>query len=241
MLKIAICDDEQVFLNEMEMILNNYLNKIFVKHTIEIFYDGKTLKKAYEEGERFDILYLDIEMSIMNGIEVAKYIRKVDRNIILIYVSSYESYFIQLFEVEPFRFIKKPIHENEVENIMQQAYERVIEKEAYFTYKYNRIMGKIPLREIKYFESAGRIVYIHKLNDTVKYYGKLDDVEQNLKNSKIPFLRIHKSYYVNFHYINEITFSKVIISDIELQISKKRQAYIRKMYLRILREEKHEV
>lgn len=237
MLRIAICDDEQIFLNELEMFVDNYLNKILVRHSIEIFYDGKALKKAYDEGERFDILYLDIEMNLMNGIEVAKFIRKSDHNVILIYVSSYESYLIQLFEVEPFRFIKKPILEDEVCHIMQQAYERVIEKDIYFTYKYNKIIGKILLKDIKYFESAGRIIYIHNLSQVLKYYGRLDDVERRLKDSKIPFLRIHKSYYVNFLHINKITFSKVILSDIELQISKERQIYIRKKYLEILEGE----
>lgn len=237
MLRIAICDDEQILLNELEMFIDNYLNKIFVEHSIEIFYDGVTLEKVYDEGNRFDILYLDIAMSIMNGIEVAKSIRKIDRNVILIYVSSYESYFMQLFEVEPFRFIKKPIQKKEVHNITQQAYERVIEKDVYFTYKYNKIIGKILLKNIKYFESTGRIIYIHNLSETLKYYGRLDDVEWRLKDSKIPFLRIHKSYYVNFLYIDQITFSKVILSDIELQISKERQLYIRKKYLEILERE----
>lgn len=237
MLRIAICDDEQIFLNELEICIDNYLNKIFVEHSIEIFYDGTSLEKAYYEGNQFDILYLDIAMNTMNGIEVAKSIRKIDRNVILIYVSSYDSYYIQLFEVEPFRFIKKPIQKNEVQNITQQAYERVIEKDVYFMYKYNKIIGKILLNNILYFESIGRIIYIHNLSETLKYYGRLDDVERRLKNCKIPFLRIHKSYYVNFRYIDQVTFSKVILTDVELQISKERQMYIRKKYLEILEGE----
>ena len=88
---------------------------------IEIFYDGASLERIYEKGDRFDIIYLDIEMSGKNGIEAAKSIRRLDRDVLLIYVSSYETYFMQLFEVEPFRFIKKPIKETEFEEVIDTA------------------------------------------------------------------------------------------------------------------------
>lgn len=173
-------------------------------------------------------------MSGKNGIEAAKSIRKLDRDVLLIYVSSYETYFMQLFEVEPFRFIKKPIKETEFEEVIDLAYERIIEEDAYFEYKYNKTIGKVLIRKIMYFESAGRIVNIHTEESTYRYYGKLDEVERRLIQNKIPFLRIHKSFYVNFHFVDKITFSKLILSDgTVLQISQDRQNIIRKRYLDI--------
>lgn len=182
-----------------------------------------------------DIIYFDIEMRRMNGIDTAKSIRKVDRDVVLIYVSSYETYFMQLFEVEPFRFIKKPINECEFNAIIQLAYERIIEKDSYFEYKYNKSVGKVLVRKIKYFESVGRIINIHAEDISYRYYGKLDEVELRLSQNKIPFLRIHKSFYVNFHFVDKITFSKLFLSDgTILQISQDRQNFIRKKYLDIL-------
>ena len=144
-------------------------------------------------------------------------------------------YFMQLFEVEPFRFIKKPIKETEFEEVIDFAYERIIEEDAYFEYKYNKTVGKVLIRKIMYFESAGRIVNIHTEESTYRYYGKLDEVERRLVQNKIPFLRIHKSFYVNFHFVDKITFSKLILSDgTVLQISQDRQNIIRKRYLDIL-------
>lgn len=160
---------------------------------------------------------------------------EIDRDVLLIYVSSYETYFMQLFEVEPFRFIKKPIKETEFEEVIDFAYERIIEEDAYFEYKYNKTVGKVLIRKIMYFESAGRIVNIHTEESTYRYYGKLDEVERRLVQNKIPFLRIHKSFYVNFHFVDKITFSKLILSDgTVLQISQDRQNIIRKRYLDIL-------
>lgn len=214
MLRIAICDDDKILVTQIEEMLNRYLDKKMIDRYIEIFYDGASLERIYEKGDRFDIIYLDIEMSGKNGIEAAKSIRRLDRDVLLIYVSSYETYFMQLFEVEPFRFIKKPIKETEFEEVIDFAYERIIEEDAYFEYKYNKTVGKVLIRKIMYFESAGRIVNIHTEESTYRYYGKLDEVERRLVQNKIPFLRIHKSFYVNFHFVDKITFSKLILSDI---------------------------
>lgn len=126
MLRIAICDDDKILVTQIEEMLNRYLDKKMIDRYIDIFYDGASLERIYEKGDRFDIIYLDIEMSGKNGIEAAKSIRKLDRDVLLIYVSSYETYFMQLFEVEPFRFIKKPIKETEFEEVIDLAYERII-------------------------------------------------------------------------------------------------------------------
>lgn len=121
MLRIAICDDDKILVTQIEEMLNRYLDKKMIDRYIDIFYDGASLERIYEKGDRFDIIYLDIEMSGKNGIEAAKSIRKLDRDVLLIYVSSYETYFMQLFEVEPFRFIKKPIKETEFEEVIDLA------------------------------------------------------------------------------------------------------------------------
>ena len=227
MLRIAICDDDKILVTQIEEMLNRYLDKKMIDRYIEIFYDGASLERIYEKGDRFDIIYLDIEMSGKNGIEAAKSIRRLDRDVLLIYVSSYETYFMQLFEVEPFRFIKKPIKETEFEEVIDFAYERIIEEDAYFEYKYNKTVGKVLIRKIMYFESAGRIVNIHTEESTYRYYGKLDEVERRLVQNKIPFLRIHKSFYVNFHFVDKITFSKLILSDgTVLQISQDKKIEI---------------
>lgn len=76
------------------------------------------MERIYEKGDRFDIIYLDIEMSGKNGIEAAKSIRRLDRDVLLIYVSSYETYFMQLFEVEPFRFIKNQLKRQNLKRLL---------------------------------------------------------------------------------------------------------------------------
>lgn len=87
------------------------------------------------------------------------------------------------------------------------------------------------LKDILYFESSRRLIKIKGKNESGKFYGKLNMVEKNLENGKIPFLRIHQSYLVNFRFIKEISFYKVVLFDgTELQISEERQKNVREKY-----------
>lgn len=236
MLRIAICDDDKILVTQIEEMLNRYLDKKMIDRYIEIFYDGASLERIYEKGDRFDIIYLDIEMSGKNGIEAAKSIRRLDRDVLLIYVSSYETYFMQLFEVEPFRFIKKPIKETEFEEVIDFAYERIIEEDAYFEYKYNKTVGKVLIRKIMYFESCGSRVHIVLKGKLYKFYKKLDDVEKEISvNYSIPFIRIHKSYLVNFQQIRKVGYTEVETKDGRiLNISDTYKKDVRARYSKLL-------
>lgn len=235
-ISIAICDDDKMQVSLTEKMIETIAAKRCIDIDISVFYDGSTLREYYKKGNRFDILYLDIRMNKLDGIEVAKYIRQIDLSLIIIYLSGYESYLLKLFEVEPFRFIKKPIDPIEFEEIFCKAYRKIIRNPIYYTYKYRKMIHKVLLNDVMYFESRGRIISIMLTNGNVEtFYGKLDNVENDLSEAKISFLRIHQSYLVNFIYVKEMNFSKIVlINGKELTISEERQKYIRKMYLKIL-------
>lgn len=235
-LKIAICDDDSLQTSIIETLIEEIALKKFIKIDISVFYDGITLKDYYKSHNNFDIIYLDIEMDKMNGIKTAQYIREINPDVIIIFISGYENYFMQLFEVEPFRFIKKPIDSQKFNDIFCKACERIMQQPIYFTFQYKKMLHKILLNEIMYFESKGRIVNIILSNGEKKeFYGKLDNVEKSLHNVKIPFLRIHQSYYVNFTYIKNMSFSKVVLTNgMILTISEERQKFVRETFLEIL-------
>ena len=117
----------------------------------------------------------------------------------------------------------------------QKAHEKIIREDAYFEYKFNKVAYKVLTRNIMFFESTGRIINVHNKDFTGKFYGKLNTIERKLKDGKVPFLRIHQSYLVNYGFIKEITFSKVVLTNgIQLQISEERQKMIRAKYTSFL-------
>ncbi|MBE5856840.1 MAG: response regulator transcription factor [Lachnospiraceae bacterium] len=238
MISIAICDDDLVFASGIETLVIRTARERCTEVSTDVYSDGNDLWKGIAAGSKYDIIYLDIEMDCLNGIDVAKKIREKDNNVILIYVSSYENYFIDLFEVEPFRFIKKPIDVGIFKNYFVKACERVMQSDAYFEYQFNKVLCRELLKNIIFFESMGRTIFIHSTDGTATFYGKLNQVEKQLSESRIPFLRIHQSYLVNHRYIKNISFSCLTLAGgVKLQISEGRQRAIRSKYNELMREE----
>ena len=124
-MKIAVCDDDRLLTGEIDGQLQKIREKTGISFETDIFFDGETLWEAIEKNGSYDIVYLDIEMKNMDGITVARKIRDRDPYAILIFVSSYDSYYEQLFEVEPLRFLHKPIDPEKFEEYFRVAYKKL--------------------------------------------------------------------------------------------------------------------
>lgn len=233
MLRIAICDDDKRFTGELEKIIIKECNELKTAIETEIFFDGKTLLDDIDMHRRYDIIFIDIEMRQLDGITTVRKIRENDNKVIIIYVSAYESYCKELFEVNTFRFLQKPIEESRVRLYFREAYKMLQQEKGIFQFSFNKKVYKIHLEDIIYFESRNRVITVF-LSDgsTEVFYGKLNDVEEKVKSESCFFLRIHQSYLVNYDYIFEINFSDVVIyannKKIKLKISEDRQKKIRK-------------
>lgn len=171
----------------------------------------------------------------MDGIKTAKKIRKIDKNVVIIYVSGYEAYAIETFEVNPFRFIVKPVKKEMFEKIYLAAVERVTLDDAFFQFKYGKSFYKESLEDIIYFESNRRIINIITVHGNFKFYGKLNEVQERVATAKTTFLRIHQSYLVNYKYINRLSYDFVEMRNgVRLSISEEKQKMISELYFKEL-------
>ena len=233
MLKIAICDDDLNFTGSLETLVLQESRCIGIRVDIDVFSDGKTLLKSIHSGERYGLIFIDIEMEQIDRISAAWEIRETDRSVMLIYISGYDQYLKDLFEVEPFRFLSKPLNKKKFHQYFKEACHRIGETEVFYQFTFNREIQKVPLKDVVYFESRNRVVHIY-LNDgsTAYFYGKLNVVEKELADSRRYFLRIHQSFLVNYDYITKMNFFNITISinkkEIELNISEDRQKEVRR-------------
>ena len=101
MIKIAICDDDVKLSGKLETMLNGECLARGIRPEIDVFYDGSPLARSIIKGDRYSIIFLDIEMKELDGITTARMIRTIDKDSLIIYVSNYDSYLKELFEVEP--------------------------------------------------------------------------------------------------------------------------------------------
>lgn len=232
MLKVGVCDDEKLIAGRLEGILLDLCHKEHIPIDIDVFYSGLSLEKEISRGTKYDILYLDIQMENGDGISVAKAVRTVDDNAIFIFVSGYDKYMIELFQLDVFAFIKKPVDVREFEKLFLQANQKISSRKFYYAFRYKSEEYKIPCNEILYFESNGRKVRIYLRSKEVnEFNGKLSDVVTKLSEGKIPFIRIHQSYLVNYHLIKSRTKAEVTLIDgKKLPISEDRQKEFGRQY-----------
>ena len=231
-MRIAICDDDISFTSKLEDIISRECAKNGKKTEIDVFFDGETLVKSIENGHRYSMIFLDIEMKRMNGIAAARRIRQLDRYTLIIYISSYDDYLKELFEVEPFRFISKPIQLEQLQRYCAEAIKKIEGLNNLFVYNYNKEEYSVPIKEIVYFESNKRLIDIHMNDGTVRsFYGKLNNIEKEIQKMNKHFIRIHQSFLVNYSYIKSMTYSEVALEyndeEYVLRISEDRRSTVR--------------
>lgn len=232
MLKIGICDDEAQIVKDIRGFIDQSTGLKGLTFTCDTFLSAESLWRQYIYENSYDILFLDIKMKNMNGIELARKIREVDSDVILIYISAYEKYWMELFEVEPFRFLKKPVTLSDLNAILEKAVCRIVGRPRFFEFFSNRALYRVKLQDIVYFESRGRVIYAQINGVQERFYGKIDSIQESIKNTNVPFIRIHQSFLVNFNFVKKLGYTKVLLLDnTELCISEDRQKIIRKQYM----------
>lgn len=234
MIKVGICDDLEEELEIQKNIVQNIMKELCVNAEVLCFQSGEDLLYEIEQKGKMDIILMDIEMKGMNGVETAKIIRKNDFSVILIFISHYDQYCKEMISVQPFSFIDKPISEKDLKNVIAHAVElRDIGKET-FKFTYKKVTYSLLLGNIRYFESHKREIHVHDTDTEGKYlfYGKLDDVEEKLKQSDVKFIRVNKSFLISELYIKEFRYNKIILdNDIEIGIGPKYRDIVKKYYI----------
>ena len=223
-INIAVCDDEQNFLDTIQKELFQLANALNITIETYLYTDGnKVVDLIYNNKEDFDILFLDIDMPDISGLEVAKKIRKSESDIILIFISSHEQYVFDSIEYNPFRYIRKNMIEKELPIALRAAYLRIKETvDEYIVAKTEDSEVKIKYSDIMYFETLARKVEIHLSNGKVFAVRKtIKELYEELKDSN--FIRIHSGAIVNAKYIDEFSNYDITLDNGEVLIVSRRQ------------------
>lgn len=196
-MKIAVCDDEKFFLDT----LREHICEISESAEVFEYLSGEELVSDYFKG-KFDIVILDIEMKELSGLQTAEFIRKTDSTVIIAFLTSHAEFAIRGYEVSAFRYILK----NQPEFLYMKQLRSIIDEYLQhfhtFTISNAQKTVKLKLNDIIYFEVFSRTIVVHTVDGTYEYYGKMLDVEAELKNES--FVKPSKSYLVNLYYVSFI-------------------------------------
>ena len=232
MFKIAVCDDVASVCNELKTMIMDMKNDLICKEiTIDTFYSGEALIDNIKEENLYDLIFLDIELGKINGVEVGHIIREQMEDYVtkIIYISSKDIYDRQLFDVQPLHFLKKPIDSKKVFDDIQLAM-KISEKEnRNFEFKSFRNTIKVPYRDILYFESRGRKVFLVGTKNNYTFYGNIKSLEEVLPKF---FIHPNRSYFVNYEFVTCFKFEELIMTDGSvIPISRNKRKEIRELQL----------
>ena len=221
-LKIAICDDVSAIADKIEDILENYsaLNKLDLD--ILQFTDTESVKEYLLNSNSIDLIFLDIEFPDKSGIDLANFIRNIreDYATEIIFISGSDKYFRDLLEYQPITFVSKPFMDSEIIESFKIFLKRIDTLNFKFSYKSDGITRLILYNEIFYFESYGKKINIYSENQSDSFYGSFSKLSEEISHNI--FIRIHKSYIVNFDKVTSVTKNTIILSNgIELPIGRK--------------------
>ena len=214
MFKIAVCDDEPVYLEKIINSIRRILDERGIStYQIDTYSEGEVL---LEDDKVFDynVIFLDINMPQISGLEVAEKIRESRQDILLIFVTAFLDYAIEGYRMEAIRFLLKDM----LDELLPECMETIIKKLDMQTHKINKhfMEGKkeLSVDSIWYVESQRHKLFFHIFEiRMVRYslYEKLDNIEKELQ--KYRFLRIHKGFLVNTKYIESISNYRVLLKD----------------------------
>lgn len=217
MLQLAVCDDEKIFRSDLKRIIGTELELCGIDYHIEEFSSGEELLSGLERSE-CQILFLDIEMKGMDGVAAARKLRENNRQMEIIFVTSYADFVFQGYEVRALNYILKPYEPEKIAAVLHVALEELdVEAEKYYVIEQKRGSIRLPLSSVKYFASDRRTVHAVTTGEEYTFYEKLSDLETRLPES---FVRIHNRYLVHMKYLEAVCQNTAVVGGKELPVSR---------------------
>jgi len=235
MFRIAICDDEGLFIEELEQLISGYMMKKGFVFEIDTYSSGAALIELGMEVIQYTVVFLDINMETVNGIMAAEEIRKISREVFIVFVTAYVDYSLEGYRLDVVRYLLKG--SANFRGRVNECLDAIIDKMNYsvkkreFDFKEGR--KEVSLERLLYIESKLHKLEFHVMEDTIKtytMYETLNIFENRL--SENDFIRIHQSYLVNIKHIkNVVRYKAILTNGIELSIPKVRYTDVKKRFI----------
>ncbi|MDO4307897.1 MAG: LytTR family DNA-binding domain-containing protein [Eubacteriales bacterium] len=201
MLHIAICDDEQEFVQHLKKMLDQYAGETGQEIKVTAYYDGIELIEKYDTT--IDLIFLDIQMRLVNGLRAAERVRQMDEKVGIIFLTTLTQYGLEGYKYQATNYIIKPMKYVRLKAEMDQWLRKhwkddspsmVISND---TGKY-----KVFLKSLRYVETFNRNLLLHTEQENVICYKSMKEMERELQDKG--FVRCHTSYIVNLFYVKGI-------------------------------------
>lgn len=233
MITVAICDDEKYFLAQLRKSTEHYFSTQKQHFQIFEFNDGESLLSS---GQNFDIILMDLKLPGKNGMEIIKLLRREKSRCQVIFITSYQEYALQAFQVDAVHYLLKPITDENLYQALSRSLERMGKTDSKTLAITKGACTEIVfIKDILYCEVMDHRLYIHTKSMTYDYLGTLEELEKQLDDR---FFRCHKSYIVNMEQvISRQGDSATVSGGGQVLISRRKQQDFTQSLLKLVRKE----
>ena len=210
-LQIAICDDleeERVILSRM---LRNYARRQGLSLQVHFFVSGEELLQSVRRANACQVLFLDIYMPGISGVETARRLRAAGYGASIVFATTSTDHGVDSFEVRASDYLVKPFRQEEVDRALDWCLEHMPEPLRSLSVYAEGEIQEFPLASVLYIEVLGHQCHIHTLRQTVVVRKSLDDLERAVDSPD--FFRCHRSFLVNLGHVERIESSDFLMSD----------------------------
>ena len=220
MLRIAIVEDDEEASGQLKDFIARYCKENGKQARITAYSDGIDIASDYTA--EYDIIFLDIVMKHMDGLKAAEYIRKKDKNVIIVFVTSESRYAIKGYEVEALCFMVKPLSFKRFSHEMDRCVEKLeSQKGRYVVLTTESGIDKIDVDKIIYIESQNHKMIINTTDKSYCVYETMKSLEGRLPKEQ--FSRCNNCYLINLDYVNGVHGEYALLDGEELKISRSRR------------------
>ena len=214
-MRIAICDDEELYRVELKTILDKLL--INVDYNIDTFDDGNRLVESFK-ALPYDILFLDIEMPAVDGITLAKSLRAMSEKVFIVFLTSHVEYAIEGYEVNALRYLTKPVDIEKLKEVIRYVQEKQgASRQLIIKEDGEELL--ININDVIYLESMNQNVRIVTTQGEHVIRYNIGDFEEQLKNDG--FFRSHRGYLISLAKVKKLSKNDVIMEgDVILPVSR---------------------
>lgn len=222
MMRIAICENDKNQLVLMNAYIDAWAEKTRTRVQVEEFSTAESFLLQWTDVDRYDLLFLDIRLGNLSGVELAHIIRKLDANVPLVFVTGCKEFVLEGYEVNALHYLIKPIDEKDLEKCLDKvSSESFAKPQRSFVIDNGSQTVRFLHEELYYFESFSHYLTAHTTKGPVRFRETIKEIEERLP--KEDFVRTHRSYIANMHFARLVEKSCLTLENgTELPISRSR-------------------
>lgn len=229
-MRIAVCEDNEVTAEKIAEVVKETMDRFSVESTVDIYYLGEDFEKS---GISYDLIFLDCRLPDSNGIDIGKRLRENDDEAAIIFITAYDEYVYDSFEVGAFRYLLKPIKKDTIVKSID-SFIRTYKKNLFIDVPTSHKSHIIKVNEIMYIEANDKRSIVRLIGRTLDSTKSIADFQDELTSPS--FFRTHRRFLLNMRYIADVDKNIVTLTNGEkVEISRRNLGDFNKNYINYLK------